>query len=84
MSVESAKKFVEKMATDPTFLAKVQEAPDAAAKQKVVAEAGYNFDMADLAGVLPQSAGGELSDADLENVAGGASSAGIAAASAIV
>ncbi len=71
MSVESAKQFVQKMASDPEFLAKVQAAPDQATKKKLVQEAGFDFDLADLAGMLPQSQGGELSESDLEGVAGG-------------
>jgi predicted ribosomally synthesized peptide with nif11-like leader len=76
MSVESAKKFVERMASDAEFRAQVELATDPVAKKKLVQSAGYDFDMADIAAVLPQSFGGELSDAELEGVAGGGATNG--------
>jgi predicted ribosomally synthesized peptide with nif11-like leader len=72
MSVESAKKFIERLANDAEFRAQVESASDPVTKKKLAQAAGYDFDMADIAAVLPQSAGGELSDAELEGVAGGA------------
>jgi predicted ribosomally synthesized peptide with nif11-like leader len=71
MSVESAKKFIERLASDAEFRTQVESAADPVAKKKLVQEAGFDFDMADIAAVLPESAGGELSDAELEGVAGG-------------
>jgi predicted ribosomally synthesized peptide with nif11-like leader len=78
MSVESAKKFVERLANDAEFRAQVESAPDPATKKKLVQAAGYDFDMADISAVLPQSAGGELSDAELEGVAGGSADTSMA------
>jgi predicted ribosomally synthesized peptide with nif11-like leader len=75
MSVESAKKFIERLSSDAEFRAQVESASDPVTKKKLAQAAGYDFDMADIAAVLPQSAGGELSDAELEGVAGGLSTA---------
>jgi predicted ribosomally synthesized peptide with nif11-like leader len=80
MSVESAKKFVERLANDAEFRAQVESASDPLAKKKLVQAAGYDFDMADISAVLPQSAGGELSDAELEGVAGGVDTSAVATA----
>ncbi len=71
MSVASAKKFLERMATDNDFRAKVEAAQDPLAKKALVKAAGYDFDVADISAVLPESMGGELSDQELEGVAGG-------------
>jgi predicted ribosomally synthesized peptide with nif11-like leader len=75
MSVESAKKFVERMLSDAEFRAEVEAKPDPLSKRQFVQSAGYDFDMADIAAVMPQSAGGELSDQELEGVAGGINTA---------
>ncbi len=71
MSVESAKKFVEFWASDLFFRTQVEAAANADAKRKLVRDAGFDFDLADLSAVLPHSMGGELSDQEFEGVTGG-------------
>jgi predicted ribosomally synthesized peptide with nif11-like leader len=69
MSVESAKAFLAKFNSDSDFRAKLEGAGDAAATQAIVKEAGFEFSKAELKECAAASS--ELSDADLENVAGG-------------
>jgi len=69
MSVESAKAFLAKFNSDSDFRAKLEGAGDAAATQAIVKEAGFEFSKAELKECAAASS--ELSDADLEKVAGG-------------
>lgn len=66
MSMESAKAFVEKMKTDKEFAKKVGGFEDKEARKAFVAEAGYSFTKEEI-----DEAGSELSDNDLDSVAGG-------------
>ena len=79
MSTESAQQFLEKMGTDPTFRAAIENAPTDAERQDIVKKAGFEFTKAELQEVIPDNfKSGELSEAELENVAGGKSAAWIA------
>jgi predicted ribosomally synthesized peptide with nif11-like leader len=73
MSVESAIEFYKKLATDAGFRAKL----DAATKDErlvIIRDAGFRFTQPEYEEATNKILGqgsGELSDADLENVAGG-------------
>ena len=67
MSVESAKKFLEKYKSDEAFAKSVNEAKSAEERNKIILGAGFDFTQAE----LNECRGGELSDADLDAVAGG-------------
>jgi len=62
MSVESAKKFAGNFA----FVQAVMGAKDKTEKQKIIRNAGYDFTESELASVQ-----NDLSDSDLDSVAGG-------------
>ena len=67
MSVESAKGFLAKYKADEAFAKSVNEAKSVEEKKKVILGAGFDFTQAE----LNECRGGELSDADLDAVAGG-------------
>ena len=66
MSVESAKLFIEKLKTDEGFAKKVKECKDSEARISLVKESGFDFTIEEIKGIQ-----GELSDDELDAVAGG-------------
>lgn len=66
MSMEDAKSFIERMKTDEEFAKKVTAAKDAEERMAVAREAGFNFTTSEI-----NEAAGELSEGDLDIVAGG-------------
>lgn len=99
MSVESAKTFMKKLTSDADFRAQVEAAKTEDDRKNVVKAAGFDFTMEELKSAVPANfhksidSKAELSEADLEKVAGGksaswvgttasAAGAGIAAAAA--
>ena len=66
MSVESAKSFMEKIKTDEEFAKKVKECKDAEARMAFVKAEGFDFTVEEIKGIQ-----GELSDDELDAVAGG-------------
>jgi predicted ribosomally synthesized peptide with nif11-like leader len=81
MSTESAKAFIQKMASDESFRTKIEKAANDAERQKAVKAAGFDFTKNELKSVIPGTSGqGELSEKDLEAVAGGSSAAWVAVA----
>ncbi|AGA70033.1 bacteriocin propeptide, TIGR03798 family [Desulfitobacterium dichloroeliminans LMG P-21439] len=66
MSIESAKAFMEKMKTDQDFAKKVMAAKDAEERRVLVKEDGFDFSPAEL-----KDLGDEMSDSELDAVAGG-------------
>ena len=68
MSIESAKAFLERMKNDEEFRDSVGESDTAEERQEYVKKAGFGFTMEEIATVKD-----ELSDDDLEQVAGGGS-----------
>lgn len=67
MSIESAKTFMERMKTDQDFAKKVMAAKDADERRALVKEEGYDFTAEEL-----KELGDEISDSELDAVAGGA------------
>lgn len=66
MSIESAKAFIERMNTDEEFAKKVTACKDAAARMAYIKDEGFDFTVAEITTVK-----GELSDEELDLVAGG-------------
>ncbi len=73
MSVESAKAFLEKFNSDEAFKKTIEAAKTDEARQAVVKKAGFKFTKADLKSAFADQGKQELSEDDLESVAGGAS-----------
>jgi len=69
MSVESAKNFLKKLTSDEEFKKSIENAASDEDRQKVVKDAGFEFTKAEIKEVVGSNS--ELSDADLEKVAGG-------------
>jgi predicted ribosomally synthesized peptide with nif11-like leader len=75
MTVEQAKAFIEKLNNDETFRGQIAQASDDAARLKMAHEAGYEFTVAEFNETIAELAGAadeELSEEQLEAVAGGA------------
>ena len=72
MSVEQAKSFIEKLNSDEAFLNQVAAAGDNESLLGVAREAGYDFSLEELQQSMPTQTEEELSDDELEAVAGGA------------
>ncbi|MEO5360978.1 MAG: Nif11-like leader peptide family RiPP precursor [Nitrospirota bacterium] len=78
MSVESATSFMKKLSSDAAFRNKMEATKDESARKKMVKDAGFDFTMDELKQVVPGDhhstlGKGELSEKDLEKVAGGSS-----------
>ena len=72
MSVEQAKAFMGKLDSDKTFLTQVAEAGSDEARLELAQKAGFEFTTEELASAMEESASEELSEDELESVAGGA------------
>ena len=72
MSVEQAKAFVEKLDSDKTFLTQVAGADSDESRLELAQKAGFEFTTEELASAMGESASDELSEDELETVAGGA------------
>ncbi|MEO5358282.1 MAG: Nif11-like leader peptide family natural product precursor [Nitrospirae bacterium YQR-1] len=69
MSLESAEEFMKKLNSDLEFRNKVEAVKDENVRNKIIKEAGFNFKVEELKQVIHRCS--ELSEKDLENVAGG-------------
>jgi predicted ribosomally synthesized peptide with nif11-like leader len=67
MSLESAKKFIQKVKTDEAFAKKLREVTTPEQRQKMVTDAGFTFTQKE----LDEARKGELADEELVGVAGG-------------
>ena len=72
MSVENAKSFVKKLNSDESFLNQIAGAGSDEARLQIAGEAGFEFSAEELAGVVDQLTSEELSEEELDTVAGGA------------
>lgn len=68
MSQEQINSLVERMSSDPAFAAAIAEAGTALDVQRVAAEHGFDITLEEIGATL---SAGELSEAELELVAGG-------------
>lgn len=71
MSVENAKKLLEKIKSDPAFRKELEGAPDDAARKKIAQAHGFDCTRAEFESLLPGGSSEEISEAELEAVAGG-------------
>ena len=72
MSREAALAYVERIKTDPAFRQRVDRAPSDDARAKVARDAGFDLDPDDNPTIQQAlSSGIELTEAELEKVAGG-------------
>ena len=69
MSLQSAKAFLKKVGEDEEFKKLLEKAENDNERQKIVKDAGFDFTKEELKEAI--SGSGELSDEDLEKVAGG-------------
>lgn len=74
MSVNRAQELIGKVATEPNFRTALEQAASPEAKSKVIAQYGFSdVTKADIEALTP-TGNAELSDAELETVAGGKTS----------
>ena len=66
MSMESAKLFIARMKSDEDFSRQVRDCKDAETRMAFVRQEGFDFTAAEI-----RQAGEELSDSELDEVAGG-------------
>lgn len=66
MSIEAAKSFIDRMKTDEEFAKKVTACKDTKARMEFVQKAGFDFTPGEI-----EQIGQELSEDELERVAGG-------------
>jgi predicted ribosomally synthesized peptide with nif11-like leader len=75
MSVDKAKQLINRVSSDAAFARSLQSAKDKAEKQRILTAAGFgDVSKADIDAVTHGTDGVELSDAELEAVAGGRTS----------
>lgn len=77
MSVENAKKLLEKIKSDEGFRKQLQDAPDDAARKKIAQSHGLDCTRAEFESLLPGGSSEEISEAELEAVAGGGTAGNI-------
>jgi predicted ribosomally synthesized peptide with nif11-like leader len=80
MSAEGATALYERVSSDEEFRARLEAADTPDDKRRIVTEAGYDVSRHDLATVRNLAGVSELSDEDLEKVAGGMSTTDVLAA----
>jgi predicted ribosomally synthesized peptide with nif11-like leader len=83
VSSEAAAAFAERLKTDESFQTTLAAAPDPAARLAIAREEGFDLGRDDVAAVKKALAIGELSDEDLERVAGGIGTTTSVATSAV-
>ncbi len=71
MTEEAIKSFVEKLSTDETFANKLASAATPEERLKIANDAGFAVSASDLSAIKAALSVEELSDEDLEKVAGG-------------
>ncbi len=81
MSIEQASEFLAKVKSDEALFSKMQELDGASERRDLAKEMGFSFSKEDMLAAIDE-AGHELSDAELDFIAGG-SDAGNAVASTI-
>ena len=80
MSVQSAKDFVAKVKGDKSIADSLGSAADDDARRKIAADAGFDFTKAEMSEALSAGGSKQLSDADLDTVAGGSSASWVTGA----
>ncbi len=83
MTEEAIKSFVEKLSTDETFANKLASAATPEERLKIANDAGFAVSASDLSAIKTALSVEELSDEDLEKVAGGIGASTTATATTI-
>ncbi len=83
MSVQSAKDFVAKVNGDKSLADSLGSAADDDARRKIAADAGFDFTKAEMKEALSEGNSKQLSDADLDTVAGGSSATWVGASAGV-
>jgi predicted ribosomally synthesized peptide with nif11-like leader len=83
MSAEGATAFYERVTSDEQFRAQLEAAGTPEEKRRIVSEAGYDVSPDDMPIVRNLAGATELSDEDLEKVAGGVGDVTATVASAV-
>ncbi len=73
MSVQSAKDFIAKVKEDKSLADSLESAADDDARRKIAAGTGCDFTKDDMKAALSEGGSKQLSDDDLDTVAGGSS-----------
>jgi predicted ribosomally synthesized peptide with nif11-like leader len=84
MSSKTAQELIKKMATDVVFRQRVENAATKEEKRRILDEAGFAGITSEQIKAAAQSGEFELSDAELEAVAGGKTASWVAAISTVV
>lgn len=71
MTEKSATAFAERLMNDPAFRERLLSAPNPAAGQAIVTDAGYDLSPGDLPALKAALGISDVSDDDLERIAGG-------------
>ncbi|MDA8354976.1 MAG: Nif11-like leader peptide family RiPP precursor [Actinomycetota bacterium] len=82
MTEETVKAFVERLSSDEAFRDRLAAAPTPEERQEMAREAGYDLSAEDMPAIKSALGIEELSDEDLEKVAGGIGTVTVAAATA--
>jgi len=83
MSVQSAKDFVAKVKGDKSIADSLGSAADDDARRKIAADAGFDFTKAEMSEALSAGGSKQLSDDDLDTVAGGSSATWVGTAAGV-
>jgi predicted ribosomally synthesized peptide with nif11-like leader len=84
MSSKTAQELIKKMATDVVFRQRVENAPTKEEKRQILDDAGFAGITSEEIKAAAQSGEFELSDAELEAVAGGKTASWVEAISVVV
>jgi predicted ribosomally synthesized peptide with nif11-like leader len=79
MSIQSARDFIKQIETDEALKERLEAAPDHETRRQIVQSAGFDFtedEFKQMVGELAAAASQELTEEELQEVAGGAGRAG--------
>ncbi len=83
MSVQNAKDFVAKLQEDKSLAGSLESAADDDARRAIAAGAGFDFTKDEMKEALSAGGSKQLSDDDLDTVAGGASATWVGTAAGV-
>ncbi len=83
MSVQAAKDFIAKLHEDKSLAGSLESAGDDDARRKIAAGAGFDFTKAEMSEALSAGGSKQLSDDDLDTVAGGSSATWVGTGAAV-
>jgi predicted ribosomally synthesized peptide with nif11-like leader len=83
MSEQGARQLLERVVSDPEFRERLETAPNNEARRQIVEEAGIDVEPSDVSALRTMTGATELSDEDLEKVAGGGSATNVSVGASI-